>query len=102
MPDGSGLAAPVSVRLTEKLSPGVEDVDCPEKRGGGNHLWKKRCAITQYKEWIIELKYADLAWDSRPGQDLGKTPHCQVGEWDEGFNGALVDRNRQMDCRFVC
>lgn len=103
-PDGSGLDASVSVTPTWKLPPGVEDFDCPdpEKGGGGNHFRKKRCVMTQYKEWMIELKYADLAWDSRPGQDLGKTPHCQVGAWDEGFNGALVDRNRQMDCRFVC
>lgn len=106
----TGLDKPISVTLTDQLPPGVVDTDCPVQGGGGTGggngagVSRKRCAKTQWKLWLVQLKYGDLAWDSQVDQDLTKTPHCQVGDWDmNGWDGInQVDPNRQMDCRFSC
>jgi hypothetical protein len=103
----TGLHKSIFVKLTAKLPPDVPDTECPAKGGdsssGGNSI-KQRCGAAQWDSWLIQLKYGDVAWDSQRNQDLSKTPHFQVGDWDNnGWNGGrTVDFNRQMDCRFSC
>ncbi|KAK8868227.1 hypothetical protein PGQ11_006805 [Apiospora arundinis] len=107
----TGLAHPISVAMTNKLPLGaaVEDCPSPDLGGTGGRKTNKRCARTQWKSWVIQLKYGDLAWASSYvstlyNQDPNNVPNCQVGafadnDWD-GIN--KIDPHRQMDCRFPC
>ncbi|SPO06177.1 uncharacterized protein DNG_08866 [Cephalotrichum gorgonifer] len=100
----TGLEHPISVTLSTDLPPGVDETICVPGHipsGGKIH---KRCFDTQWRMYMVKLKYGDLEWDSRPNQDVTATPRCQVGDWDfgswEGINKAYP--NREMDCIFPC
>ncbi|KAK7956354.1 uncharacterized protein PG986_005576 [Apiospora aurea] len=109
----TGLAHPISVTVTNQLPRGTFDLDYPssERQGGGGvgKNTRKRCARTQWKTWVINLKCGELEWPSRASSNLLKQdpnvlPNCQVGGWAENdWDGAdKVNAHRQMDCRFAC
>ncbi|KAK8042489.1 hypothetical protein PG994_012972 [Apiospora phragmitis] len=109
----TGLALPISVTVTNELPPGAVDQECPssEREGGGGigKKNKKRCAHTQWKSWVIHLKYGETVWPSSHvsnlyKQDPNKLPNCQVGGWAENdWDGNnKVNPHWQMDCRFAC
>lgn len=104
----TGLPKNITVKLSKELPPGVPESACAQDNdtGGGSGSENfKRCAESQWGQWMVKLSYDGSDWDSRPDQDASKLPHCQVGDWDDHLwdePWTSPDSERQMDCRFSC